>query len=153
MPAHLTDEQLAERLISPENTGGAAAHPGACADCRDEEERLQGLLARYSEAARAASARPEAFWQWQQAAIAARLTGGTRPWRLVWATATALVVFAAVLLIVRTPAPLPVVAADPDDVLLVDVERSVRREVPQALEPAALLAAEVSQNTKTRTNP
>jgi len=37
--------------------------------------------------------------------------------------------------------------------LLVDVERSVRRDVPQALEPATLLAREVSRATQARANP
>jgi hypothetical protein len=62
-------------------------------------------------------------------------------------------VFVAVLLIEKTPQPKPLAQSDPDHALLVDVERSVRRELPRALEPAALLAQEVSRSAEARSNP
>ena len=46
--------------------------------------------------------------------------------------------------------PLPVVEplADPDHDLMVAVEQATRRDVPQALAPAALLTQEISRNAK-----
>jgi len=66
-----------------------------------------------------------------------------------------MVVLAAVLLVQKTPPAQPVAQADPDPdhALLVDVERSVRRELPRALEPAALLAHEVGRDAEARSNP
>ncbi len=151
MQEHLTDEQLTERLTIAESSG-AAAHLAACPSCREEEERLHQWLAQCRAAARAAGARPEAFWQRQQAAIAAQLEERRQP-RLKWAAAVAVVVLTAALLMEKAPPVRLVDATDLDHALLVDVERSVRREVPRALEPAALLAEEISQSEETRTNP
>lgn len=153
MSGHLTDEQMTDRLAGAEDAA-AREHLAACSSCREEEERLRRGLAQYREAQRAATARPEAFWQWQQTAIAARLGGrSTARQRWTWAGAMAMVVLAATLLLRESPPPSPVIQTDPDHALLVDVERSVRRELPRALEPAALLAQEVSRSAETRPNP
>ncbi len=152
MPEHLTDEQLVEHL-----SGGADAatreHLAACPACRAEHESLRMVLAQYAETTRAAAVQPEGFWQAQQAAITRRWTRPPAPRRLAWAAAAASVVLAATLLIKIAQQPEPVAEADPDQALLVEVERSVRRELPRALEPAALLAEEVSRSTETRSNP
>jgi len=147
MQGHLTDEQLAEYLTDPLASGGDTTvreHLAACAACRDEAGRLHSLLALYGEVTRAAGARPQAFWQWQRTTILTQLESRPAPRRLVWAAAVAMVALAATLLIETPPPAVPSAADDPDYVLLVDVERSVRREVPRALEPAALLTAELS---------
>ncbi len=152
MQEHLTNEQLAEYLTDPLASGGDTTireHLAACAACRNEAGRLHCLLALYGEATRAAGARPQAFWQWQRTAILTQLESRPAPRRLVWAAAVAMAALAATLLMETPPPAVPPAAVDPDHALLVDVERSVRREVPRALEPAALLTAELSEAADT----
>ena len=118
----------------------------------DEEALVESALAAYGERARAEANRPEAFWRYQREAIASRLALRRGAWRM-WAAATAMIVLVAVLLSVTPKQRSEVVSTDPDHELLVDVERSLRREVPRALEPAALLTQEISRATETRSNP
>ena len=151
MQAHLTDEHLLEAL--DRGADAAREHLAACPACREEAKSLRLLLSRYAETTHAAAKRPEGFWQAQRTAIARHWSGRPVPRRLVWAVATACVVLAAALLIEKTPSPEPVAQADADQTLLVDVQRSVRRELPRALEPAALLAQEVSRSAERQSNP
>ncbi len=150
MQAHLTDEQLLEEL--DRGADAAREHLAACPACHEEAKSLRLLLSRYAETTHAAK-RPEGFWQAQQTAIARSWSGRPVPRRLVWAVAAACVVLAAALLIEKTPSPEPMAQADADQTLLVDVQRSVRRELPRALEPAALLAQEVSRSAESLSNP
>ncbi len=157
MQDHLTDEQLTEHLLYPEAGGSAGAreHLTKCEACRSEEESLRQILAHYQQTTRAAAERPAGFWQWQRTTIAARMPGRIAP-RLAWAAATAMIVLAAVLLIETRPSGPPpsaqtTSATDPDHVLLVEVDLSVRRQMPRALEPAALLTAELSRATESDT--
>jgi len=152
MQAHLTDEQLLEEL---DRGAGAMAreHLAACPACREEAKSLRLLLSRYTETVHAAAERPESFWEAQQTAIARHWSGRPVPRRLVWAVAAACVVLAAALLVGDTPSPEAIAQADADQTLLVDVQRSVRRELPRALEPAALLAQEVSRSAESLSNP
>jgi hypothetical protein len=66
---------------------------------------------------------------------------------LAWAGAVGVLVLAA-LLMEKSPPASQVAVADADHALLVEVERTVRRELPRALEPAALLTQEMSQAVK-----
>ncbi len=117
-----------------------------------EEEDLRGLLAEWRQSVHTAAGRPEAFWQWQQRAIAARRRRWARP-RLVWATAMAALALTAGWLNRTTP-PQPAAAQiDPDQALLADIETSVRREVPRALEPATLLTQEIDRAAQPQPNP
>ncbi len=105
-------------------------------------------LAAFAEAVRTEAERPASFWLAQRAAIAGRIQGSERgaSLRLAWAASLALVVIATSLLM-QAPTPMASVAAyDPDHDLLVGVERAVRRPVPQALEPARLLAQEIESS-------
>jgi predicted anti-sigma-YlaC factor YlaD len=147
MQEHLTDEQLAEQLAGHADAR-AHEHLAVCPACRDEQERMDNLLARCREAIRAAASRSEAFWQWQRTAVARRRTERSGSRRLAWAAATAALVLIAILLTEKRPPAKPLAQSDPDQALLVDVERSVRREVPRALEPAALLAQEISRGAE-----
>jgi hypothetical protein len=152
MQAHLTDEQLLEELDRGADAT-AREHLAACPACCEEAKSLRLLLSRYAKTNHATAERPEGFWQAQQTAIARHWSGRPVPRRLVWAVAAACVVLAAALLIEKTPSPEPMAQADADQTLLVDVQRSVRRELPRALEPAALLAEEVSRGTGSLSNP
>ena len=57
-------------------------------------------------------------------------------------------VLAAMLLQEPRPVAPAAPAPDPDHALMVAVEQATRREVPQALAPAALLTQEISRNLK-----
>ncbi|HJY87655.1 MAG TPA: hypothetical protein VKE24_12530 [Candidatus Acidoferrales bacterium] len=147
MQEHLTDEQLAEQLAGHADAQ-VREHLALCPACRDEQERADNLLARCREAIRAAASRSEPFWQWQRTAIVRRHMEWGGPRRLAWAAVTAVLVFIAILLSEKTPPAKSLAQSDPDHALLVDVERSVRREVPLALEPAALLTQEMSRGAE-----
>ncbi len=154
MQEHLSDEQLAEELTNQLAADAAACeHLAACPACREEYESLRRGLARYREEARAAAELPESFWLRQRTAIAVRNAARPASRRLSRAAVAAVLVLTAVLLMEKKPSQQPTPAADPDHTLLVDVERSVRREVPRALEPAALLAQEISRSAGAQSNP
>ncbi len=152
MQAHLTDEQLLEELDHGADAG-AREHLASCPGCREEHESLRMALARYAVTTRASAERPESFWRAQETAITRHWIGRLARRRLAWAAATACLVLAAALLVKETPPPEPIAQAEADQTLLVDVERSVRRELPRALEPAALLSQEVSRSAESLSNP
>ena len=97
---------------------------------------------------RSATARPDAFWERQHSDIRRRIAGV--PKRSHTQTVTALsgalaVLLLAIFLLSDSPGPRSSRApSDPDQELLVAVEQSVQSGVPQALEPAAMLAEEIS---------
>ncbi|GEM_PF-2148358 len=152
MPVHLTDEQMVEHLCGDADST-AREHLAACPACREEHERLRLILTQYAATTRAAAVRSESFWQAQRAAIVRGWSGPPALRRLAWAAAAASVVLAAALLIEVAPRPEPHADADADHALLVEIERSGRRELPRALEPAALLAQEVSRSADISSNP
>ncbi len=113
-----------------------------------EFDGSEGALTAWANAVRADAERSPGFWLAQRAAIVGRLQGSARgaSLRLAWAASLALIIIATSLLI-QAPAPAASAAAyDPDHDLLVGVERAVRRPVPQALEPARLLAQEIESS-------
>lgn len=145
---HLTDEELTELLL--DDQAAAAEHVKACAPCQAEVHRLRHA----TEALRDNSnqALSEDFWQRQRTAIWTRLSSppGQAPQSIgwAWATAAALAIIAA-LLLGHSPAPAPPRASvDPDHELLLAVERAVQSHGPQALEPAALLAQEMTRTAQ-----
>lgn len=151
MQDHLNDQQWAELLLgtTPE---AAAEHLKSCEPCRRQHERLQRALAALRQAS---SPEPlsEAFWEHQRTAILERLARQRIARTLITVAATA----ALVLLSVWTtgdPGPQPVQfpSADPDHALLVEVERILRRDLPRPLEPATLLAQEMSRAMQAQSN-
>lgn len=147
--AHLTDDQWSEWLLGDESAG-LGQHLSACPACRAEGERLRRMLGQFRRETHAAAARQEGFWHGQRTAIDERLQAGRPSRRLAWATAFAAILLSALLLTPKTSSPPPMADSDPDQDLLVDVARSLEREVPRALEPARLvtqdLARAASQN-------
>lgn len=100
--------------------------------------------------ARAATDYSDAFWDEQRLEIRKRIATAPRRSSMgivtAWAGALAVVLLAIVLLH-TAPTPQPSVGQnDSDQELLVGVEQTLQRGGPQALEPAAMLAEEISNN-------
>jgi hypothetical protein len=127
---HLSSEELSEIVFA------------------SDQQHLQRTIGALPEWARAAAEKPDAFWDRQQAEIKKRIDAVQQRSSMRTATAWAgafAVVLLATFLLRSSPAPRPSNAqADPDQELLVAVEQSVQSGVPQALEPAALLADEIN---------
>jgi hypothetical protein len=104
------------------------------------------LVESFRASARAGASRPEAFWARQHGSIRERLArpGAARPrWLWTAATAAAMLLCAGALELRRAGRIRPEAAHDFDRELVYDVERTVRRDLPAALEPAALLTGEL----------
>ena len=146
MNTHLTEEQLFESLLGAQDAA-AAQHIAACTECGSQLERLRSATGALRDSARAQAEKPEGFWTSQRSTAAAcSLQFSVRP--LAWAAAIAVAVLAAMVLQEPRPAAPSTPAPDPDQALMVAVERATRRQLPQALEPAALLTREISRNVK-----
>jgi hypothetical protein len=118
-----------------------------------DQRQLEPQLAALADWAREQSHRPEEFWLRQRAQIRARIAQSesavrTRPARLAWATISAVILVAAILLNTAPKPNSPPSHVDPDHELLVQVEHALRADGPEALEPAALLIREISQADK-----
>ena len=146
MTTHLTDEQLFESLLGTRDAG-AAQHVAACPACRGQFERLRAATAALRDSSRTQAEKPEGFWARQRSAAVAQSSQlSVRP--LAWATAVAVAVLAGMLVQEPHPAAPASPPPDPDHALMVAVQRAVNREVPQALEPVALLTQEMNRNAK-----
>jgi hypothetical protein len=152
MTSHLTNNELDEFLADPAK--GLGTHLETCEDCLREVARLREAVHLY----RPDGHKSEAFWQQQRWAIQARIESEASPVghpmpRAAWAAATAMILAALLVLGIR-PKPAPErLQIDPDHELLIAVERAVHSEVPTALEPAALLAREISDSSPTSSLP
>ncbi len=152
MTAHLNDEQFTAAALG-DVPAATQSHLHACFCCRSELARLRAAVASLGEGVRAGAARPEGFWLRQRAEIAARIASrdfgarAAKPWagRLAWSGALAAVILAALLSLrpgVERPAPVSTASADADEELLLGVEQSLRRPLPQALSPGVILVNE-----------
>ena len=148
MKQHLSDEELSELLLTPQASN---IHLATCASCRAEQERLRRVLGELPSLVRVVALKADAFWDKQRTAIWANIVT-LQPRKqfpiLAWALGAAVLVVAG-LLLSTAPAPAPTRAeTDPDHELMIQLERTLQSEVPEALEPAALLAREITQNTQ-----
>jgi len=109
--------------------------------------------------ARRRSERDEVFWSAQRARVRARIRAHVpRPHPLRIALASAVILFLAVFLTapagppqrVETPAAS---AVDPDQQLLIAVERALASSTPQSLAPASPFAQPDSESHETQTIP
>lgn len=153
---HMTDMQLAETLIgSP--AAEAAAHLATCAECSAELDRTSEALGHVAMWSRHSATRTTGFWYTQQQAIAGQLRRSPQPSRLLaWAGAFTLLVLGAALL-AQAPGgaslqsqasrnagdEMQLLAVDPDDALMAEIDASLRRPVPRAFEPALLVTQEL----------
>jgi anti-sigma factor RsiW len=146
MKSHLDDEQFLAALSGPPDHA-LAAHLAACAACRSELDRLRADLGSLRQSLHAAAAQPEDFWREQRLAVSGRLREAQSllPFRLATVAALAAMLVLAVSLSLLAPEHQRDAALDADHQLLVDVQDSLLREVPRALEPALLLTAELDR--------
>ncbi len=139
MKSHLTDEELSEWLAGVANHE-AMEHCLACAACRNEAQALRAGITDFAFAVRAEAARAQA------ATANGRSWLDPAPWQLnkILAAVAALLLFAAVLFLVPHGGSPPAAVArqDADDLLLKEINADIQREVPSALEPAAVIVAE-----------
>ena len=148
--------QLNEAEISDALLGKPAdEHTANCASCAAELAAWTELGGRLRQDLESRTDLPGYFWTRQQARIRERLAPRKT---LRWAAAAvcALVLLAFGLIrqgaaprteVAQTTPAVPAVrvaTADPDDVLLQDVQASLQREVPAPLAPAAVLVDEVA---------
>ena len=119
-------------------------------DPRPDAE-FEAAVTEFRSAVLAAAKRPEGFWNVQRASILSKVAG--RPPRPVWSVAliwaaTVVFVVIGIGIILDRPqaAPAPDLAAGYDQELLIDVERSLNQEVPEPLDAALLLTAEMERD-------
>jgi flagellar biosynthesis regulator FlaF len=129
---HLSDDELAVLLLA------------------SDQQALRETLERLSACARTASEGSDEFWEQQRAMVWSRVARAERTVAqrfplLTWA-AVAAIIAVAIFMLHREPATqIRQAQVDPDHELLIEVERAVRSDGPEALEPAALLAQEMIQ--------
>ncbi len=150
---HLSDESWAA-VLSSELDAASQDHLKGCEECRAEEQALKSVLDGARESLSAAAERSEVFWIRQRAEINARIReqrAGHH--RLIWATAVGFVALAASLLLRPVPrridAPTATVS---DQELLMQVESSLSKEVPDALAPSDLITQELAEASQKNSN-
>jgi hypothetical protein len=142
----LSDEQLTDVLL------------------KSDEQSLRHAFESLPRCAQAATEQPDVFWQKQRTVIRQRIAQAQ--WKPLWfwpalaAVAAVVVILLGMLLAgfehgVNRPQPQAQKQADPDYELLVKIEQSVQSDGPEALQPAALLAREIKENSapSTKTMP
>ena len=147
MTQHLSDEDLLEVLL--DRPSGFNAHLATCSSCRAEQERMRRVLGELPAFTHVVAQNTDAFWEQQRTAIWANIRS-VEPRKfpiLAWASAAAVLVAATLLFSIAPTVP-PRAQADSDHELMIQLERTLQSEVPAALEPAALLAREITQNSQ-----
>jgi hypothetical protein len=144
MTEHLSDQEFC-KTISGESGESGQHHLGRCAACRAGRDELLTGIEQYREWIASEVGRPDSFWLGQQRAVAETIgrRSAARPF-LIWVLASlaCVAVLSLALVMVREPR-VPAAAVDPDHELLLDIERALRRDVPEALAPAEILIEEI----------
>jgi len=147
--------RLNEDEIAGALSGQPADQPIAeCPSCAAEFAEWTDLGGRLRQDMAARAERPAFFWTRQRARIRERLTPHGAGLRWVAGAICALVLLASGLIhqsaaprreLAQTITPAnAMLATDPDDALLQDVQTSLDRDVPAPLEPAAMLVDEMA---------
>ncbi len=72
---------------------------------------------------------------------------------MIWAPAAIAILLCLFLFVEKSKAPTPDFAAGSDQMLLIEVERALHRDYPEALAPAALIAREIGRAGKPAERP
>lgn len=142
MNSHLSDNQITEWMLGTRDET-VCCHLASCPACSLQAKELQSSLAGFHDAVHATAQHDPGFWRNQQSAILERAYAKDwYPLHWAWAVAMVLVLIAA-LFLARTPtAPQNYLNEDADNALLQAVQGDLKREVPEALAPAVLIAEE-----------
>lgn len=155
MSGHLSNDEFTDHLLGTAQ-GPTTEHIRSCAECGAEAERVaRSLNAFKTWVCREASAQEPTL---NVFGFAARKEKRSFVMWFSWSAVLALIVIAGALMMTPTQSTKPEVAQsssqpDADDALLMEVQQDLDRSVPQALAPAAMLAAErnrVIQETRVR---
>lgn len=150
---HLTDAQWGE-WPNPDSATGA--HLSECENCRKEWDRLHNLVKGLADSAQCATEQSDLVWDRQclsiQRQIATVAERNARPAHLAWAAIFALALLASLLLKTGSREPVQQNATDADRELLVQVEQALDGDVPQALQPASLIANEIDQAAQSQSS-
>jgi hypothetical protein len=112
---------------------------------------LHEVIRKFRDTVRLEAERPDFFWVRQRNLIMERLHGPRSPKHrrtLLWVPAAVAVVLCLFFFAENSKAPTPDLAAGYDQDLLVEVERALSRNYPDALAPALLLIPEIEQSNK-----
>lgn len=116
-------------------------------ELQQESGELQSCIRALRDSLHAAAEKPDAFWAGQRTAILKSFRHSEQAsWLkpvLLWAPASILVLVCLFLFTGKSKLPAPDFAAGADQNLLVDVERALYRNYPEALAPAAALVQEI----------
>jgi hypothetical protein len=143
---HLGEEEIAELLVERKQP---PADTLTCEECVADWNQTQRRLEDVRDDIAAAAERDEIFWARQRAAIRQRLRPTGIGIRLQWAASLATLVAVGALLVGSGPKS-PQHAnqsnpSDPDYVLLAQIQQTLARPVPSAVEPMRLLASDMDQ--------
>ncbi len=116
-------------------------------DSEEDLSELKESLKEFRSSVLAAAERPAFFWKAQQNAIKTRMhePPGMRRRILLWAPAALAILMCLFFFVENSKAPTPDLAAGADQNLLIDVERALNQDCPDALAPAALLGNEIER--------
>lgn len=144
---HLSEVEFHEVLMGCESVA-ARAHLAICRECAVEHAALAAMRAELKRDLSAQAEQPGYFWSRQQARIRERIHRAGHPLRLAMAGILALVAVAFSLVAYdarpKAPPAAQTQANDPDDLLLRNIQTSLRREVPRPLMPATVIVDEVA---------
>jgi hypothetical protein len=111
---------------------------------------LQDRLMAFKRSLHATEEIPDAFWEKQRAEIFKKIQIPSsapkyRP-AMLWASAAMVVLLCLTVFVEKSKAPIPDFAAGYDQNLLIEVERTLNREYPDALAPGAIFDQEIERN-------
>lgn len=153
MDRHLNEAELNEAFagnLPPD----VAEHLNVCAICRSSRDEMDYLLRDLSAEASELADKPDEFWLAQRRQIRNRIPQprGLFAPRLAWAGIAATVALAIALLMSPGPSPkptAPVMTAENDQELLVDVEQTLNSNLAPPLEPTGALVDAMTQMAST----
>jgi len=141
---HLNNDDIAGFLI---NTGVPDNDILSCEECVADLNRMRSQMEEVRHDLAAAAERDAIFWARQCHAIRQRINSGSGEIRLRWAACVAaLVAIAAVLVVSSGPRPgemARTARVDPDYVLMAEIQQTLARPVPNAVEPMRVLASDM----------
>ena len=139
--------------MSRTTAGNIRREIGAAEADDDHDAEFDTAVTEFRSAVLAAAQRPEGFWNIQRASVLGKMAA--RPQRPAWSVAmvwaaTIMFVVIGIGIVLDRPqaAPAPDLAAGYDQDLLIDVERSLNQEVPEPLDTAFLLTAEMERGSQ-----